>query len=466
MERKDYLVVVAEVSKYKTLDDFKEGLSLVGLEIPNYGMKFGFINKKGEEVIKCEYDVAYPFHGGFALVKKDNRWFFIDKKGLSLINYGNIYSDDNYKFEQARDFSNGLAAVMKNGRWGFLKAFYTKDSYYGHLTSVSNIDIPFMYDSVSDFKEGFAFVELDGKISCINKKNQELFTLPPEYVLAYPFSDTLARVKTYDNRYGFFNQEGKEVIKPTFNLASDFKYGYAIIDTDLGTTLINKKGEKIHPETKEFSIVSIRKASDETIFLVVNYGHNQLGLVDLDFNKITNRKFKAVYENQDGFLRVKNQDENYEIIDSRGNTKKILEKIGEISEGKAPILCENSKMGYFDINDDEYFSNRYDHVNPFHEGVGKVENLSHQFFIDENGKRLDIKRTKREILELDTSKGFPDFIQKAYVLEYKSVFKENDDVKEIVKVRDSYSEYLKEVSLIEERLNTLSQEEKRLCKKM
>ena len=39
------------------------------------GYKYGYINKKGEEVVKTKYDVAGDFSEGLALVKKDKRWY-------------------------------------------------------------------------------------------------------------------------------------------------------------------------------------------------------------------------------------------------------------------------------------------------------------------------------------------------------------------------------------------------------
>jgi hypothetical protein len=46
--------------------------------------KFGFINLKGDEVIRPEFDAAMPFFGRTAIVKEGSRWVLIDRRGKSV----------------------------------------------------------------------------------------------------------------------------------------------------------------------------------------------------------------------------------------------------------------------------------------------------------------------------------------------------------------------------------------------
>lgn len=46
--------------------------------------KYGFIDKKGNEVIPCEYDEVDYFHDGLAYVAKGNKWGYIDKSGREV----------------------------------------------------------------------------------------------------------------------------------------------------------------------------------------------------------------------------------------------------------------------------------------------------------------------------------------------------------------------------------------------
>ena len=69
-----------------------------------------------------EFDCARDFKEGFALVKKDGKWGYINTKGEQIIEC---------KFDDARDFSEGFAAVKKDGKWGYINtkgypAFFDK----------------------------------------------------------------------------------------------------------------------------------------------------------------------------------------------------------------------------------------------------------------------------------------------------------------------------------------------------
>ena len=53
-------------------------------------------------------------------------------------------------------FSEGLAGVREGIKWGFINKF-------------GEVEIPFIYDSVENFKDGIAFVEIKYEKFYINK---------------------------------------------------------------------------------------------------------------------------------------------------------------------------------------------------------------------------------------------------------------------------------------------------------
>lgn len=67
----------------------------------------------GEEVGKT-YEDAKPFNDGWAAVKKDGKWGFIDSDGVMQIEP---------QFEDALSFGQHLAAVKTGGRWGFVSRY-------------------------------------------------------------------------------------------------------------------------------------------------------------------------------------------------------------------------------------------------------------------------------------------------------------------------------------------------------
>ena len=48
------------------------------------GDKYGYIDKKGKEVIKLKYDDASDFSEGIAPVREGDSWYIINKKGKVL----------------------------------------------------------------------------------------------------------------------------------------------------------------------------------------------------------------------------------------------------------------------------------------------------------------------------------------------------------------------------------------------
>lgn len=79
---------------------------------------WGFIdNKTKAEIIKPQYNDAHGFSFGYAAVKKNGKWFYINKSGESICEH---------KFDKAGNFDlYGEAVVSINGEWGKL--------YYGSL---------------------------------------------------------------------------------------------------------------------------------------------------------------------------------------------------------------------------------------------------------------------------------------------------------------------------------------------
>ena len=61
--------------------------------------------------IKSEYDYIGKFKEGFAIVKKGEKWGFIDKDGKPI---------GKFIYDWACDFSEGRAAVRKGEKWSFI----------------------------------------------------------------------------------------------------------------------------------------------------------------------------------------------------------------------------------------------------------------------------------------------------------------------------------------------------------
>ena len=97
--------------------------------------------KKSESVIFC--------------VEVDGVSYFADENGVML--FGR-------QFDDAGCFSEGFASVKSNDKWGF-------------IDTKGKIVIPCVYDSAQDFSEGFASVKSNDKWGVINQSGE--FVIPP-----------------------------------------------------------------------------------------------------------------------------------------------------------------------------------------------------------------------------------------------------------------------------------------------
>jgi hypothetical protein len=130
--------------------------------------KYGIIDENNKIIIKPEYDNLYNFTEGLACAKKNGKWGFINLKNKTVIPF--IY-------DKGSIFSEGLACMKKNGKWGYINNknkviinFKYTGSFFERFDS--NDDM-FGAIVLSQFYNGKAKLELDGKLIYIKKTGEE-----------------------------------------------------------------------------------------------------------------------------------------------------------------------------------------------------------------------------------------------------------------------------------------------------
>ena len=99
--------------------EFHDGLCVVAKFVKEeLRFYYGYANEKMKLVIPYDFDEAYDFENGMALVKLGEKWGYIDTNGNWII-YREF--DEEFRFSSA-----GVAKVLWNGKWGLL----TKDGDY------------------------------------------------------------------------------------------------------------------------------------------------------------------------------------------------------------------------------------------------------------------------------------------------------------------------------------------------
>lgn len=136
---------------YKDLSPFTEGFAPYTKD----NKKWGFLDCNGNEAIPATYEFVKGFSEGLAAVciKNDGwpkQYGYINSKGELLIKG---------PFGGAAEFHEGLALVM---------TYINRQVLYGYINKNGIVQIPFLFEAADDFYGGYAPVKKDGVRGVIN----------------------------------------------------------------------------------------------------------------------------------------------------------------------------------------------------------------------------------------------------------------------------------------------------------
>lgn len=251
--------------------------------------KYGFINKNGDIIVPLKYEDAFPFYNGYASIKSNDKWNYINEQGQiifsdSLIfNYRPIidnkavfmvsgkevekrkrmHSEDRTGSQVFVEYLNQIkklqlkeGLINTNGKI-IIEPIYDEISGYfingfmrvrnngkaGIVNEKGEVVIPIKYDNVLDYKNGMFTAEKNNKWGIIDTKNKII--IPFEYGRIRHFRNDLALITKKGT--GYINKEKEIVIEPqnSFNLSGDFHNGLALVKKDNKYGFINKENKII-----------------------------------------------------------------------------------------------------------------------------------------------------------------------------------------------------------------------------
>ncbi|MBK6344994.1 MAG: WG repeat-containing protein [Bacteroidales bacterium] len=318
--------------KYSSIYSFSDELARVECE-----GKWGFIDKNGNEVIKCKYDKVSDFTDGMAAVSLDGKWWgYIDKQGYEVFPF--IYS-------VASDFHEDLASVCLDHPNSHLNA---KDHEWGYINKNGELIIK-LNGWGHDFTEGFARIGLFSNYKYIDKKGK--IVIPCKYYQSGDFSEGLAYIvkKTgifnKKEKYGFMDKQGNEVISCIYDSAYNFSEG--------------------------LSRVSL---------------NGKYGFINLDGIEVISCKFDWAMHFSEGLALIENN-KKYGFIDNYGVIKILClyDGTGDFNEGIARV-CLNKKWGCINKNGHIIVPLIYDEIYNFSEDRAVVKINGFYSVIDNTGK--------------------------------------------------------------------------------
>jgi hypothetical protein len=177
---------------------------------------WGFIDRTGEVAIAPQFDRAWRFSEGRALIRDGRRYGFIDTTGAVVVAP---------QFADAWHFSDGVAPVQTDSLWGFIDRS-------GEIVVAPQFDLaPGVVEEGPPGDAAFRRAQVDGQYGYRNEDGE--LVIQPRFDQAWTFSGGLARVRK-DGRWGFINRRGEVVIDPQFAQAWDFRQGLARVQTPDG----------------------------------------------------------------------------------------------------------------------------------------------------------------------------------------------------------------------------------------
>lgn len=356
---------------------------------------WGYMDESNKILIPAEYDQAFAFQHGFAVVGKGGKFGFISRDNKLL--GGLAYSE-------ANPFDDNGIALVKQGNSPFLidrngqKVENTKVTTSGRQNLVSDIYVSkeqgqmqpkSVETQAGGLKFEFAGNAFDGlrKVrraqgdnylyAYVDANSQPITGFV--YTDATDFSEGLAGVKTTANRWGFIDKNGVLVIPPTYSaILQTFKDGKALVQKDNQKYYIDRRENcvddavfpcisgNISPSTENKAV----KKSNTARFSFQE--KDKWGIVNAEGNKLTD----AIYENEPRFVsgvaRVR-KDGKWGIVRQNGRELGSFDydEIGNFEEGLAPVRS-GKLWGYIDLNGNLAIPLIYAKAEPFAQKMARV----------------------------------------------------------------------------------------------
>ena len=157
--------------------------------------KFGYINILGKEFIPLKYDFARPFQEGYSTVRKEGRWYFLNKNGEEFP----IFYNGTENFENVSELTNGFSTVTFKGKKGF-------------IDKNRKLVVPIIYDDASLYYGGRAEVKLSDKWGVIDESGNIITPIEYDKIQINDNNQNITATKNATNFY--FNKNGKTITKP------------------------------------------------------------------------------------------------------------------------------------------------------------------------------------------------------------------------------------------------------------
>ena len=305
--------------------------------------KFKIVSITGNIILEAKYDEIYSlgYKENEIIVKENNKYMIYDTNGKNLIKdvFDSIQSDEFYTEED--EYRKSGYIVCKITSDGYRYGYY--DYEYNKVLEINYNQISRILD-VKNKNNIYLIASLNGQFGVFINNTKVIDT---QYQSINYDSELEVFIVERTGKYGAFNENGTEIIKPEFNsLIVQGVFLYAQNDTE--QKVYNKNGKEVNiPFT---TIIE----STETSQYYIKIENNKYGIINDKNELIINCEYDLIQQisGTNAFQGVKNDTDTTTIFNK--NLEKVLEMVHattEVSDGKIRIYNDSEKVDFdFDGN--------------------------------------------------------------------------------------------------------------------
>ena len=358
----------AAVKNYRSVHDFSEGLASV-LRFN----KYGFIDKQGNEIIPCKFDLVNEFHNGVAVVREGEKYGVIDCEGSHVVPC---------EYDMITPFGEDSLRVVRNGR------------KYGILDiKNNNIVAPLEYDMINDFHDGLAGAVVDGSCGFIDRSGK--LAVPFVFSSYGFFSEGLAPV-VKDGEWVYIDNKG-DVVIPNIDGMSDSPFCGGVAPL-VHQSLVRRQGSMALEQKAAFIDRSGKRICNYISFDFISGSNGAYVVINSDYGKISLVDSKGVHKLPGKYRIAAITDDEYITVAGDDSKFGLIEK----KTGRMVIPCEyetadfrfsewltpaqrNGKYGYLNKRNEVVIPFIYDKASPFSDHLAVVVKDGKYGYVDRYG---------------------------------------------------------------------------------
>ena len=215
------------------LDEY--GLSMIAVSVNENGMlstctcRWNHGNGGNDSIMNAKQVSQLIGMNFFEVFKPNNKWKDLLTSAMQHLANG---EDPRNVFNYVGNFREGFATIRLNNKWNYI-------NQEGKILS------DLWYDYCDIFKNGFARVQIGNKHTFIREDGKRLNNEWYDY--CFTFENGFARVKISD-KYTFIREDGQHINDEWYDYCDNFKNGFACVKLGEKWTFIREDGQHINDE--------------------------------------------------------------------------------------------------------------------------------------------------------------------------------------------------------------------------